>query len=279
MKDVLFITATHGDEPNGVEVIRDLERERQFTTRTATASSEFDWVIGNKRAYAQNTRYCGKDLNRSAPGNPTSMVYEEQRAAELISLSASYRYTIDIHGTIKNTGIFLIVTNPSRKNLKLASLFDISHIVIWPSIMPEQQGPMSEYFTCGLEIECGEKNDPKIKDQLKNIITKFLRDITKEKDLQKQNCKGDSEWQHRLQQKQIYQMYGSLKRSQLQIQSSSNKKSGWGTFSDTLKMQEFKQTTQQNETFIPLFIGSYDYDDILCYKLKKITPAQALSLK
>jgi len=239
-KEILFITATHGDEPIGVEVVQDVEGKRK----------NFDWIIGNPKALERGVRYCGKDLNRSAPGNADSSVYEEARAAEIIELSRKYLYTIDIHGTTKNTGIFILITNPTEQNLKIATLLDIPRIVIWSSITDEQKCPMSEFFSCGLEIECGEKDDPKIRERLTLILIDFLSSY-------KENEQED--WKERLKQKQIFQMYGSLKKSDC---------------TDPLQLKEFREVDIGNETFTPVFIGSYDYHDVLCYKLRKISPEQ-----
>ena len=244
-KDILIIAATHGDEPISVEVVRELETDR----------NDFDWIIGNPKALETGERYCEKDLNRSAPGNKESSVFEERRATEILEKSRRYLYTIDIHGTIKDTGVFIIITRPSEQNLKLASLFDIPRIVIWPSIAEEQKGPLSEYFPCGLEIECGRKDDPKIKQQLKTSLTNFL-------DSYKENERGD--WQERLKQKQSFEMYGSLKKTDC---------------ADPSFLKEFREVTIESETFTPVFIGSYDYDDVLCYKLRKISPEQVVSPK
>jgi hypothetical protein len=242
--DILFITSTHGDESIGTEVIRAIPN----TTNT------FSWIIGNEPALRQGVRFCDADLNRSAPGDKASPLYEKRRAAEIIALSQQYRYTIDIHGSIKNNGIFIIITNPSKENLYLASLFTIAKIVIWPSLSPEQQGPLSEYVPCGLEIECGPKTDRRVHKQLQLKLTDFLAHIHE---------REQTGVEYRLSKRSIYYMYDPLLRTEC---------------STNMALEEFQETTVGNETFTPLFIGSYDYTNILAYKLRRITLEQALSL-
>lgn len=243
-KDILFIAATHGDEPIGVEVMENLKAQG-FAP---------DQIIGNPKALFERKRYIEADLNRSSPGNLQSSILEVRRAAEIIQLSKNYQYTIDIHGSSKETGIFTLITNPTMDNFKLASMLDIKRIVIWPSLTPEQEGPLSEYFDCGLEIECGKKDDPKIRARLENILTNFI----------KKDLRADADWRERLEARQIFEMYGSLKRSDCK---------------DIDKLSEFAETTINGESFYPIFVGSYDYEDVICYKLRLANSAQIASLQ
>lgn len=241
-KDILFIGATHGDEPIGVEVLKNIERK----------NNNFDWIIGNKKALERGTRCFEEDLNRSAPGDTQGKTFEQRRAAEIIELSKNYKYTIDIHGTVKNTGIFIILNKLTKQNLQLASLFNIKNIVYWPAISPELQGPLTAYTSCGLEIECGEKNDPKIKLELEQVIKDFLKNYKK---------RERGEWKEKLNSKKIFEVYESL-----------DKKSGV----DPTSLQEFQATTINKEIFYPLLIGSYE--NKICYKMKKVTTDQVLLL-
>lgn len=241
-KNLLFIGATHGDEPIGVSVLTELAGRR----------SDFDWIIGNEPALNQGRREFEGDLNRSAPGNLSSERYAVRRAGEIVELSHDYKYTIDLHGTSKNTGIFIIITNPTLKNLQLATLFDIDRIVIWPSFSPELEGPLSEYFPCGLEIECGERDDPAIARELSNILTDFLDNLENRR---------QPNFESAIENRTIYQVYGTV------------------FASDDVEpdlLAEFQETNLGGMNFTPLLIGSYD--EIICYKMRKISWKQALSL-
>lgn len=236
----LFIGATHGNEPIGCNVLKKLSKKR----------SDFDWTIGNLSAYEKNVRYVKQDLNRSAPGNLDSAIWEEKRAAQLIDLSKNYTSTIDIHGTDSNTGIFILVTNPTVQNIQLALRFDIKNIVIWPSVTPEMQYPPSEFFRCGIEIECGSQNKPSTADQLEGILENYLESFTPEIDdaqVTSSHLKGKS----------IYMLMGSVAKEELPTDK---------------PLTEFEKITTKNEPWYPLFIDVYeDYQDIRCYKLRQLT--------
>jgi len=222
---ILFIGGTHGDEPIGVQVLQDLAKER----------SDFDWIIGNEPALQQNTREFEGNLNRSAPGDKKSPLYAPRRAAEILAKTKNYNYVIDLHGTNKKTDIFIIITNSKLENWQLATRLEIKNIVYWPSFSPELNGPLSEYFPCGLEIECGPKNELQTKKKLKNILTNFL----------------DNKINTNIKQ-QKFEVYDSLKTA------------------PPFPLKEFEETEIDGEKFFPLLIGSYQKDGVVCYKMRKI---------
>lgn len=222
----LFIGSTHGDEPIGVRALANL----------SLTNPNIEWTIGNPRAYAQNTRYLEADLNRCAPGNPHSHVYEKRRAAELLKLSTQFDRVIDIHGTVQDTGLFIIITNPSPANISFAKMLDVERVVIWPAITPDLAGPLSEYFPTGLEIECGPKDSPKTQKELERVLRGYM----------------DERPGHA--QQQWFEVYGELR----------------GTLDVELK--EFQEVTVDGETFAPLLIGTYQTAyGVTCYKLKRIS--------
>jgi len=239
---ILFIGATHGDEPIGVDVLNELRQER----------SDFDWIIGNEKAFPINTRTYTADLNRSAPGNLNSPIYEQRRSAELIALSNTYTYTIDLHGTDNDMDTFIIICNPKQENLELAALIDIPRIVIWPAISEELKNPSSEFFACGLEIECGNQSAPATATQLTSTLATFL-------DTYKNASKQEID--ERLQQREIYQVYDVL-RSPSSIDPSS--------------LTEFARVDDaDDEPWYPLFIDAYN--DIICYKMERVSVEDILS--
>lgn len=233
MNDILFISATHGDEPIGVRALESLEKTR----------SNFDWIIGNPRAFALNKRFTDADLNRSAPGMFTGATYESRRAAELISLTKRYDVVIDLHGTSQSTGLFMIVTNPSEQNLQLASMIDVDRIVIWPAITSDLSGPLSEFFPVGLEIECGPKEEAKTQQELERVLDDFLDN---------KDRRLDQDWREVLKTKQIFEVYGEFRED------------------PGVELKEFEEVTVDEETFAPLLISVYKGAyDVLCYKLRK----------
>ncbi|MEK9157361.1 MAG: succinylglutamate desuccinylase/aspartoacylase family protein, partial [Patescibacteria group bacterium] len=163
---ILFIGATHGDESIGVKALCLLSTKIPY----------LDWIIGNPPAYKQNTRTFEGDLNRSAPGDMQSTQYASRRAAEILKKTASYDWIIDLHGAIPNCGIFILITKMTRENLTLAARLNISRIVYWPSISSELVGPLSEFFSCGLEIECGPKDSIETEEKLTSILETFIKE-------------------------------------------------------------------------------------------------------
>lgn len=232
MKKVLFIGATHGNETIGLEALAALGR------------TDFAQIIGNPRALALNQRYTECDLNRAGLGNPTAPEYEKRRAAEILDEVKNYEYVVDLHGTYQNTGIFLLVTNPSIENLRLASYFDIPNLVVWQSITPEMQYPVSEFFPTGIEIESGPQTNPQTTIQLAIYLKDFLENLSERE--------SNPDWILRLEQKTLWEMCGSIPAEPGLVE----------------QLKEFELTTLQNETFAPIFVGTYKYENILGYKLR-----------
>jgi len=239
---ILLIGGTHGDEPIGVRALQELAKER----------SDFDWIIGNEPALKQNTREFEGNLNRSAPGDKNSPLYASRRAAEILKIAKNYKYVIDLHGTNQQTGIFIIITNSKPENWQLAAKLPIQNIVYWPSFSCELSGPLSEFLPCGLEIECGPKNDPKTTEELKKILKNFLN--------------GEKKSAYRAR-----SAFAELRRTQSALICGKRQKvfEVYGSYSgQNINLKEFKLTKIENEEFCPLLIGVYP--EITCYKMKKI---------
>lgn len=237
--NILFIGATHGNERVGVDALALLQQEKR----------NFDWIIGNPCAFAQNVRFTEKDMNRCGLGNPDSNTYEERRAAEIQAIAKEYTYTIDIHGVNQATETFLLITNPKKENLRLASFFDIDKVIIWPSLTSEMQYPLSEFFSCGIEIEVGSQQDPKNTENLYKSLLDFVS-------MKEQNeMLMEEEWKQKLISKRLYEMTGPILKS------------------DTLTkemLEDGREITDNNETYIPWFVGTYPYTNILGYKFKPL---------
>ncbi|MBP9690899.1 succinylglutamate desuccinylase/aspartoacylase family protein [Candidatus Woesebacteria bacterium] len=165
----LFISATHGDEGFSQDVMEQISKEYP------SEKFRYDWITGNPPALAQGVRFLKQDLNRIAPGDAMSDVYEVQRAAAIMALSKEYSYVIDIHGTVADTGIVTIIPFPSLRNLFLASLVPVVRNVIWYAEASKVAGPLVQFTQCpGIEIECGPKSSLQISEQLQQVIAGFL---------------------------------------------------------------------------------------------------------
>jgi len=97
---LLILTATHGDEDFSIPIVQKIQKKFIF-----------DWQISNPKALGKGVRFTDKDLNRSGPGNYKSKYYEERRAKKLITLAKKYEIVIDVHGTVSNTGCFIILSD------------------------------------------------------------------------------------------------------------------------------------------------------------------------
>jgi len=233
--DLLFLTSAHGNETIGTELLSKLEKNNRF-----------DWIIANEKALKAKKRFVDADLNRSAPGDPNSKLYEMRRSYELINIAKKYRYVIDIHGTKANSGIFTIVTNPTWPNLALAAALPIQRVVIWSSKTRSKNGPISQFVDCGVEIECGPKKSLKTKKDLLSV-TKTIID------------EGINLSPEKFQKKEFFQVYGKLQRKTER----------------NLNLTDFKLTKYERGRFYPLLVN--EYKDIACYKMKRIEIKNLLS--
>ncbi len=235
-KKILILTATHGDEPLGVNVMKQIEKNLPKN------KYGYDWIIANESAYKKCVRFTEVDLNRIAPGNIKSSIYEEKRAAELIRLSRKYNFIIDLHSSKSYCGVTTIITHPTLPNLILASILDADRYIIWYARSSLDNGPITQFTYCpAIEIECGPAAASKVKTRLIGVLTQF---ITKLKDL------TITELLEKSKKIEFYAVYGKQKGRH------------------NLSIVDFRETTINKETFYPFLANQYE--GILCYKAKKI---------
>lgn len=161
-KELLFISQMHGDEWIGTKSLNELHDE----------GYKFNWIIGNQKAADQNKRFVDTDLNRVAPGDLNSEIYEEKRAAEILKEARNFQKVIDIHGSTSQTGIFIIITKLSKENLEFAKTLPIENVVFWEG--KKKSGPPTQFMKCALEIECGPRDLLQTKEKLKEILRMIL---------------------------------------------------------------------------------------------------------
>lgn len=235
-RDVLFIGATHGNEGFSLPVLEKLEREypkKQFG---------YNWTIGNRKALSANCRFTDSDLNRSAPGNLKSPLFEERRAAQIMDISNGFDAVIDIHGTTADVGICTIIPYPSLQNILFSSILPIEKNVIWYAEESKSKGPITQYCKQpALEIECGPKYSPIIASQLFEIL---------EECLSRMQTINPLRWSKSIEEKQYFQVYGSIP----------------GRMED---LTDFQKYTLGAETFYPFLVNQYP--DIACFKMKQLS--------
>jgi 5-carboxymethyl-2-hydroxymuconate isomerase len=149
-----------------------------------------------------------------------------------------FLYT-DVHGTTADTGIFTIVTNPTKENMLLAEALPPEKIVIWESSTPSEHGPLTRFVSCGVEIEAGRKDDQKRVQELTQMILSICKDGIS---IQGQTPSA----------KKQYRVYGKLKKDS-------------ETHDFPADVREFQEITYHGETFAPLLLG--EYPDVHCYKM------------
>jgi len=123
---VVAIGGMHGNEPSGVEAIKDLLEELE--TRTGAMRGEFVGIVGNLRALSEGKRYIDSDLNRMwrlksdglTLGEPASVYEAEERNAlqELVQGIIAERrgpmVFLDLHTTSSESPPFLICGDTLR---------------------------------------------------------------------------------------------------------------------------------------------------------------------
>ena len=224
-KDCLFMAATHGDERIGIEVLSSL-----------ASAPEFDWQINNERACEQGKRFLQYDLNRSAPGDLNSADYETRRAAEILRTAKNYNYVIDVHGTVAKSGLFVILTKLSLEDFLLALTLNIENIVIWLPSTERATGPLVQFLTPALEIECGPKDEPAVAEKLRAIVLDFLTKFREPIPVSV------------LAKKKIYFVYGKMEKSEKSL-------------------IDFKMIDNGQEVFYPILSGEYG---LAAYKMIKL---------
>src|SRR3989338_5327334 len=172
-KSFLIIDATHGNEGFAVPVLQQLEK------RFARSQYGYDWIIGNPTALMANKRFIDTDLNRCAPGDALSCIYEEKRAAEIMTLSKNYEFVIDIHGTNATCGVCTIIPIPRINNLLLAASMNCQQNIIWNNPASRLRGPLTQHVLCpAIELECGPKNNRETALKLTTTLSNFLRNYS-----------------------------------------------------------------------------------------------------
>lgn len=245
---ILFIGGTHGDEPVGnlvLEKILDMQ----------TANIGVMAVVGNPRACEVGKRYIDADLNRSAPGNLSSLKYEEKRAAELMNIFQSFDFVVDLHETKAIDRIVIIIPRLTSESLSLALAFEIDDIIIWPSSSPDAlTGPLVQYAKSGIEIEVGTRtgfNDQVLKTE--SLIRKFITSG--------RYSIGNSinEIETNIQGRNIYLVYGKINPSDTGL----------------TELKDFEEVNIDDERYFPLLFGKHK--GLIGYKMRQLKYNEVLS--
>ncbi|MCO4793787.1 MAG: aspartoacylase [Bacteriovoracaceae bacterium] len=111
-----IIGGTHGNEPVGIEVIRDLEQKGP-----SLYTHEFKTFVGNPKAFEIGKRYVNSDLNRAFGELGNSSGNESKRSEELDKeIRGKFDFLMDLHTTTSNMGITIILTHLDETTIKAA---------------------------------------------------------------------------------------------------------------------------------------------------------------
>jgi len=233
MKKILLIIATHGDEKIGLEIIKRLEKQKNIDA--------VDCLVANPRALELGVRFTDFDLNRAYPGDKNSSLYEKRRAVEVLEMAREYQYVIDLHEASQGSDDFIILPRENRGNFPL-ELINLKTVLFWP----DPRGPLGDILENAIELEFGMKNRNRVEvvARATEIVIDFITAVSSQG-----NIKAEK--------KDFYQVYGKLTESEKKIEPG--------------QLIDFTRTIIKGEEFYPLLTGQYLKDNILCYKMKKIS--------
>lgn len=241
-KKVLLIAATHGDERLGVDIAKELKK--------GSLSNDFDFIIGNPKAFQLYKRFIEVDLNRIYPGRKDSVIYEEKRAWKIINIARKYLYIIDIHESSESNDTFIIVPKGNIEDCyTLLELVGVKKVVLWPSTFGRKTGPIAQYLNNCVEIEFGMKCLPRQKalEEGKKIIADFILKVKTAVKVEPDYVKKKN--------KNLFLVYDKLLTENLNFKNI---------------LIDFEEIKINGEKFYPLLSYQYLKNGIVCYKMKKL---------
>lgn len=150
---IAVIGGTHGNEPTGIRVVKDLEKSSK------TFLNSYKAFLGNPKAFEQGKRYVDSDLNR-AFGEPTVALGNEKVCSEVLKkeIQGNFDFILDLHTTTSNMGLTIILTHLDENSLKsacfLKNLNPELKIII--SVRAGKECPYTTSMTkSGLTVEVG----------------------------------------------------------------------------------------------------------------------------
>lgn len=130
---VLIVGGTHGNELNGIYLVKKFQR---FPHLIARSSFDSFTLLANPKAHEQMKRYVDEDLNRCFRqqdlNNAQLSSYEAQRAKQInqwfgTESSQPVDVIIDVHSTTANMGLTLILADRHPWSVGLAAYLSMMH--------------------------------------------------------------------------------------------------------------------------------------------------------
>jgi predicted deacylase len=128
---VLFVSAAiHGDELNGVEIVRRLLRQKSLDSLRGTLLAV---PIVNVHGFLERSRYLPdrRDLNRSFPGSTKGSIAARTASTFVKQIVSKANYGIDLHtGALNRTNLPQVRANlDDEKTVELARIFGAPVII------------------------------------------------------------------------------------------------------------------------------------------------------
>ena len=154
----VVLAGVHGNESSGIQALRNfLEEGVSINQGTLTC------IFGDMHAIEADKRYIDKDLNRCFADGVSldSPLYEERRAAEIISYLQTADYALDLHSATAPSVPFLF---SNERLLHDAVQLGASNIVTGWSNFSVIEGDAEEYVNAhggkAFTFEAGQHADP-----------------------------------------------------------------------------------------------------------------------
>ena len=126
---VLFLGAVHGNEKCGTMAIRKVINMFEIGDLALNKGSLMFMPICNPKAYEENTRDVGINLNRVIDLYKEPKVYEEEIANQIAEEIAKADYVVDLHSSYTDDAPFAFLDYDSEENRMLVEA-TLAHYVI-----------------------------------------------------------------------------------------------------------------------------------------------------
>lgn len=104
---IAIIGGTHGNEPVGIEVIKNLKENK-----AKSSLHDYGCFLGNPLAYKEKKRFVDTDLNRTFGLKGSRIGNEGQQSERLTSeIAGKYDFVLDLHTTTSNMGLTVLLNN------------------------------------------------------------------------------------------------------------------------------------------------------------------------
>jgi len=171
-KKVCILAGIHGDEIPSIIAVEEILKEKSLYL----LRGEIYFIIVNKKAIINNTRFIEKDLNRCFIDKDNTNSHEEQIAKELKKILDKCDISLDLHSTRKKSIPFIICEPNAYATIKN---FPID--IVCSGFDSHQPGATDTYMNqngkIGICVESGYMRDKSSIPLAKDIIFIFLNEL------------------------------------------------------------------------------------------------------